>query len=226
MKNRYMRRARISERKFREVLKLHAADLPALTVADLTRLNYRTVHRIYNLLRERIVELALNELKPFAGDIEVDESYFGARRVRGKRGRGASGKTPVLGLHKRGDRVFVSVLRNCSKAELMPILRGNILSQSDIYTDGWKAYDGLVTSGFQHHRVHHHENEFARGKNHVNGIESFWSFAKYRFLKLRGIHKDKFLLHLKECEFRWNHRRHNLYLFLLNNLRQNPLSAT
>lgn len=226
MKNRYMRRARISERKFREVLKLHAADLPALTVADLTRLNYRTVHRIYNLLRERIVELALNELKPFAGDIEVDESYFGARRVRGKRGRGASGKTPVLGLHKRGDRVFVSVLRNCSKAELMPILRGNILSQSDIYTDGWKAYDGLVTSGFQHHRVHHHENEFARGKNHVNGIESFWSFAKYRFLKLRGIHKDKFLFHLKECEFRWNHRRHNLYLFLLNNLRQNPLSAT
>lgn len=226
MKNRYMRRARISERKFREVLKLHAADLPALTVADLTRLNYRTVHRIYNLLRERIVELALNELKPFAGDIEVDESYFGARRVRGKRGRGASGKTPVLGLHKRGDRVFVSVLRNCSKAELMPILRGNILSQSDIYTDGWKAYDGLVTSGFQHHRVYHHENEFARGKNHVNGIESFWSFAKYRFLKLRGIHKDKFLFHLKECEFRWNHRRHNLYLFLLNNLRQNPLSAT
>ena len=221
-----MRRARISERKFREVLKLHAVDLPALTVAELTGLNYRTVHRIYSLLRERIVELALKDIKPFAGDIEVDESYFGARRVRGKRGRGASGKTPVLGLHKRGDRVFVSVVKNCSKAELMPVLRGNILSESDVYTDGWKAYDGLVTSGFQHHRVHHHENEFVRGKNHVNGIESFWSFAKYRLLKLRGIHKDKFLLHLKECEFRWNHRRHNLYPFLLNILRQNPLSAT
>ncbi len=221
-----MKRARISERKFREVLKLYAVDLPALTVAELTRLNYRTVHRIYNLLRERVVELALKELKPFAGDIEVDESYFGARRVRGKRGRGASGKTPVLGLHKRGDQVFVSVVRNCSKQELMPILRGNVLSASDIYTDGWKAYDGLVTSGFRHHRVHHHENEFVRGKNHVNGIESFWSFSKHRFLKLHGVHKDKFLLHLKECEFRWNHRRDNLYLFLINNLRQNPLSAT
>lgn len=82
MKNRYMKRARISERKFREVLKLYAADLPALTTAKLTGLNYRTVHRIYHLLRERTVELTLNELKPFAGEIEVDESYFGARRVR------------------------------------------------------------------------------------------------------------------------------------------------
>lgn len=221
-----MKRARISERKFREVLKLYAADLPALTTAKLTGLNYRTVHRIYHLLRERTVELTLNELKPFAGEIEVDESYFGARRVRGRRGRGAGGKTPVLGLHKRGDRVFLSVVRNCSRRELMPVLRGNILSQSDIYTDGWKAYDGLVTSGFRHHRVHHHANEFVRGKNHVNGIESFWSFAKHRFLKLHGIHKHKFLFHLKECEFRWNHRRDNLYLFLLKNLRQNPLSTT
>ena len=226
MKNKYLGRARISERKFREVLKFYGADLPALTTAELTRLNYRTVHRIYSLLRERVVEIALSEVKPFAGDIEVDESYFGARRVRGKRGRGAGGKIPVLGLHKRGDRVFVSVVQNCSKQELMPILRGNVLSASDIYTDGWKAYDGLVTSGFRHHRVHHHQNEFARGKNHVNGIESFWSFAKHRLLKLHGIRKDKFLLHLKECEFRWNHRHHNLYLFLLSNLRQHPLSAT
>lgn len=172
------------------------------------------------------MELALQEMSPFAGDIEVDESYFGARRVRGKRGRGAGGKIPVLGLHKRGDRVFVSVVKNCSKQELMPILKGHVLSSSDIYTDGWMAYDGLVTNGYQHHRVHHHVNEFARGKNHVNGIESFWSFAKHRFLKLRSIRKEKFLLHLKECEWRWNHRHHKIYPILLKHLRQYPLSTT
>jgi transposase-like protein len=87
------------------------------------------------LLRERAVELTLNELKPFAGEIEVDESYFGARRVRGRRGRGASGKTPVLGLHKRGDRVFVSVVRNCSRQELMPVLRGRVDSRIKV-TEG------------------------------------------------------------------------------------------
>ena len=157
------------------------------------------------------------------GSIEVDESYFGAKRVRGKRGRGASGKIPVLGLHKRNDYVFVSVVENCSKQELMPILKGQVPEGSDVYTDGWKAYDGLVSDGYKHHRVHHSENEFARGKNHINGIESFWSYAKFRMTKLRGVRREKFLLHLKECEFRFNHRNENLYRLLLKNLRQNPL---
>jgi transposase-like protein len=210
MKNRYSKGSHVSEARFREVIRFFAADLPALTASELSGLNYRTVHRIYTLMRERLVEMAFQEIQPFAGDIEVDESYSGARRVRGKRGRGAGGKIPVLGLHKRGDRVFVSVVKNCSRQELMPILKGHVLSSSDIYTDGWKAYDGLVTNGYQHHRVHHHENQFARGKNHVNGIESFWSYAKHRLLKLRSIRKEKFLLHLKECEWRWNHRHYKI----------------
>ena len=172
------------------------------------------------------MELALEELKSLAVEIEVDESYFGARRVRGKRGRGASVKTPVLGVHKRGDRVFVRVVKNCSKQALMPILRGNVLQESDVYTDGWKACNGLVTDGYKHHRVHHHQNEFARGKNHVNGIESFWSYAKFRMTKLRGVRREKFLLHHKKCEWRWNHRGKNLYRILLSNFRKKPLSAT
>ncbi len=167
--------------------------------------------------------MAIEESKPFVGDIEVDESYFGPRRVRGKRGRGASGKIPVLGLHKRQGRVFLSVVKNCSKAELMPILQGRIVEGSDVYTDGWKAYDGLVTNGYQHHRVHHHENEFARGKNHVNVIESFWSYAKFRMAKLRGVRKEKFLIHLKESEWRFNHRSDNIYSILLKQTRHFPL---
>ena len=226
MKNRYIKGARVSEVKFREVLRYFAVDLPALTAGELSGLNYRTVHRLYELLRQRVVALALREGQEFTGEVEIDESYFGARRVRGKRGRGAAGKVPVIGLHKRGHNVYVSVVKNCSAQELWPIITGRVLEGSDIYTDGWKAYDGLVLGGYQHHRIHHHQNEFARGKNHVNGIESFWSFAKFRFLKLRGVRKDRFLLHLKECEWRFNHRRDNLYLSLLSNLRHSPLSAT
>jgi len=94
--------------------------------------------------------------------------------------------------------------------------------ESTIYTDGWKSYDGLVLNGYKHYRIHHHENEFARGKNHVNGIESFWSYTKRRLLKFNGIRKDKFLLHLKESQFRWNNRK-NIYKLLLENFREKPL---
>ena len=91
----------------------------------------------------------------------------------------------------------------------MPIIQGKILEGSTIHTDGWKAYDGLILNGYNHYRVFHHENEFARGKSHVNGIESFWSYAKRRFSKFNGLSDEKFLLHLKETECRFNYRGEN-----------------
>lgn len=63
------------------------------------------------------------------------------------------------------------------------------------------------------------KNQFARGKNQVNGIESFWSFTKLRLAKLHGIRPICFPLHLKESEWRFNHRQDNLYLLILKNLR-------
>jgi len=156
------------------------------------------------------------------GSVEIDESYFGARRIRGKRGRGASDKIPVLGILKRNGKVSVTIIDNCSRSELLPIIQGKVLSKTKIYTDGWRAYDGLITLGYKHYRIHHHEDEFARGKNHVNGIESFWSFTKRRLRKFNGIQKTKFLLHLKESEYRWN-MREAMYTELLKSLKQNPL---
>ena len=202
---------------------MFCADIPALTAGGLVGLSVQSTQRLYDRLRLRILELAVEEARPFAGEVEIDESYFGARRVRGKRGRGAGGKTPVIGLLKRGGKVFTQIVENCSKAALMPIIKGQVLSTATVYTDGWKSYDGLVLGGYKHHRIHHHQNQFARGKNHVNGIESFWSFTKLRLAKLRGIRAEYFIIHLKESEWRWNHRRVNLYLFLLKNLRSEPL---
>ena len=95
MKNRYVRHAHISEGIFRKVLKLFCADIPALTAAGLVGLSVQSTQRLYDGLRLRIMELTLKEARPFVGEVEIDESYFGARRVRGKRGRGAAGKTPV-----------------------------------------------------------------------------------------------------------------------------------
>jgi transposase len=204
-------------------LKLFCADIPALTAAGLVGLSVQSTQSLYDGLRLRILALTLAEARPFAGEVEIDESYFGPRRVRGKRGRGAGGKTPVIGLLKRGGKVFTEIVENCSKQALMPIIKGQVLSEATVYTDGWKSYDGLVLGGYKHHRIHHHQNQFARGKNHVNGIESFWSFTKLRLAKLRGIRAQYFFLHLKESEWRWNHRHDNLYLFLLKNLRSEPL---
>ena len=104
MKNKYVKHAHISEGMFRKVLKLFCADIPALTAGGLTGLSVQGTQQLYDGLRLRILDLALAEARPFTGEVEIDESYFGPRRVRGKRGRGAGGKMPVIGLLKRAAR--------------------------------------------------------------------------------------------------------------------------
>ncbi|MDR0915778.1 MAG: transposase, partial [Oscillospiraceae bacterium] len=64
-------------------------------------------------------------------------------------------------------------------------------------------------------------DEFSDGNgNHINGIESFWGFAKHRLAKFKGIPADLFERYLKETEFRFNHRGQNLYKILLKMLRE------
>ena len=223
-KNKYARRSRISERKFRELIKYYALDLTALDIARLSKLNPNTVDRYLLLIRLLIAHICEEE-SPLSGEVEVDESYFGPRRVRGKRGRGASGKTPVFGIFLRGGRVYTRIVPDCSKASLQKVIRGKVDIASVIHSDGWAGYDGLVDLGYKkHYRVRHGKNEFARGKSHINGIESFWSYAKHRLAKFHGITSEMFYLHLKECEFRFNHRNDNLYAILLDLLRNSPLN--
>ena len=222
MRNRYLKKSHISEAKFRAILHCFCLDLTATNTALLTDISRNSINRIYTALRCLIATLCIN-LPASSGEFELDESYFGAKHVRGKQGRGAAGKTPVFGLLKRDGRVLVEIVQNCSKAQLMPIIKGHILEGSTIHTDGWKAYDGLILNGYDHHRVYHSHDEFARGKCHVNGIESFWSFAKRRMAKFNGLTDEKFILHLKECEFRFNTDKENMYKTLISIIRQNPL---
>jgi transposase-like protein len=223
-KNKYINRSRVTEAKFRELVKFFSLDLSAQQIAILTKLNRNTVNRYLKLIRKRIAELCESET-PFIGEIEVDESYFGAKRVRGKRGRGAAGKTPVFGILQRKEKVYTEIVPDCAKATLQGIIRGRVSPESVIHSDKWRGYNGLVDLGYKkHYRVHHGTNEFARGKNHINGIESFWSFAKNRLIKFHGVQRDTFYLHLKECEFRFNYRNENLYYLLLKLFRERPLN--
>jgi transposase len=227
MSNKYIYHSKISEKKFREIIRYFSHDIEATKIASLTGISRPTINKILKAVRKRIAVFCESESPFETGEIEIDESYFGARRVRGIRGRGARGKHIVFGLIKRGGNVYTQVVTNCSAAELLPIIRKRVAEESVVYTDGFKTYDGLVDLGYKkHHRIKHGQNEFAHGTNHINGIENFWAIAKTRLAKFRGIHKSTFYLHLKECEFRFNLRNDNLYLMLLKIIRDNPLKLS
>jgi transposase-like protein len=216
------KKAHICRAKQRELVKLFAADLTAAQAAAVSGLNINTTERYWRLFRCALVRQCAAMAKQ-SGIVEVDESYFGAKRVKGKRGRGAYGKTIVFGLFKRGGNVYTQIVPDCSKATLQAVIRGKVSLESVINSDGWRGYDGLVDIGFEKHlRVEHGRNEFARGGVHINGIESFWAFAKTRLVKFRGISKPSFLLHLKESEWRFNHRSCHIYKSLLKLFKSQP----
>ena len=236
MKNKYINHTKISEEKFRQILNLFCIDIEASKVAEITQISRQTINRIFLLIRKRIQQIQ-GEFTVFSDEnIEVDESYFGAKRVRGKRGRGAGDKTKVFGMLKRQGKVYVQVVENCSAKELLPIILEHSKTDARIFSDGWKSYDGLVDFGYKkHYRVKHCQEEYAAKNieisgekmlgvnNHINGIENFWGLCKVRLSRFRGIKKSHFLLHLKECEFRYNNRDQDLYKILLKNFRQMPL---
>jgi len=112
----------------------------------------------------------------------------------------------------------------CRSRTLQSIIRGRVVPQSVIHSDGWRGYGGLVDVGYdKHFRVNHSSNQFADGNNYINGIESFWSAAKRRLQKFNGVSRKTFYLHLKECEYRFNNRKQNLFRLLLKLLENNPL---
>ena len=127
-----------------------ALDFTASDVAKLTGLTRKTTTSIFLRLRERVAE-ECERRSPFGGELEVDESYFGARRVRGKRGRGASGKTIVFGIFKRNGRVYTEVVPDCRSRALPAVIRGRVELDAVVHSDGWRGYDGLVDVGYAKH---------------------------------------------------------------------------
>lgn len=210
----YERKSRLSPQKRARLIEHFIAGTTARAAAQLVGVNKNTAATFFTRLR-RVIADEMEKASPFAGEVEVDESYFGGVR-KGKRGRGAAGKVPVFGLLKRGGRVYTVMIPNTRSTTLLPIMERMILPDSVVYSDAFKSYDALDVSDFHHVRINHSER-FADRQNHINGIENFWNQAKRHLRRFNGIPKDSFFLFLKECEWRFNGGDHKM---LLNQLKK------
>ncbi len=207
------RKSRLSNAVQRALIVQFVAGTPARTAAPLVGVNRHTATLFYHKLREVIAWRLAQETPFFDGRVEVDESYFGGVR-KGKRGRGAAGKSVVFGLLKRDGKVHTTMLANTTSKTLVGLIRAHVQPDSIVYTDSYRSYDRLDVSEFRHHRINHRKR-FAKRHNHINGIENFWNQAKRHLRRYNGIPKAHFHLFLKECEWRFNYRPAGQLLRLL-----------
>ena len=207
-----MRKSRLSQYKQNKLIELFVAGVTDRTAAELANINKSTAAYYFHRLRLLICQNS-SHLEMFDGEVEAAESYFGGHR-KGKRGRGAAGKTAVFGLLKRNGKVYTVAVPNTQTATLLPIIREQVTPDSIVYTDCYKSYDVLDVSEFNHFRINHHTH-FAEKQNHINGIENFWSQAKRHLRKFNGIPKEHFELYLKECEWRFNNSEIKVQISIL-----------
>ena len=199
--------SKLSDYKIKKILKCFCSDIDATKTAEILSLNRKTINHYFRIFREVIFEKQQQDLSLFFGEVELDEAYFGAKRLRGvnmhqKRGRG-TWKQAVFGVFERDGGVYTELIPNAKSETLRKVIRGKVSLESILFTDGWRGYSGLLDMGFEKHfRIDKSKSFSNQNGVHINGIESFWSFTKRRLAKFNGV-KSTFILHLKECEFRW-----------------------
>jgi transposase len=204
---------KISASKWLMLIKLFELSVSARKASDEMGISYKTTLKAYDILRKAIAEELSKRDEIMKGEIKLDESYFGGKR-KGKRGRGAAGKTIVFGILERKGTVSVEIVKNVTAETLMNETVKKVRRGSIVYTDKWRGYDSLMFSGYKHLNIDH-RYKFKDGKVYINGVEGFWSFAKERLIKYHGISKHKFILYLKEMEWRYNNRNDDLFEMLV-----------
>lgn len=198
----------------------------ATCAAMRARVNKNTATFWYRHWREAIYAHTARAPR-FLGTVEMDQKQFGGRGskrlraylarlkkilpyadfMRKARVARSEHKITTFGILERDtQRVYVHRIKREDKRTLMPIIRLVVTEGSTIYTDKWRGFTDLGIDGYTHHAINHSEEYVDLQGHHANTIESFWSFADRRLKKFNGIHMTTLPLHLKECEFRWNHR--------------------
>ena len=225
------RAPRISARKRNVLMNCFLSDLVAYCDCDRgdrcaarrARVSPKTANLHYRHFRE-LIYMSLRKAPRLFGEVEMDQKEFGGRGskrmkkylkmlqkklpyneyMEKARLAHAEHKIKVLGILQRGGNVYTHIIKREDKRTLIPIVRLVVEQGSSVYTDRWRGFSGLGLDGYRHASVDHSVEYKSRQGVHINGIESFWSFAQRRLAKFNGLHATTFPLHIKECEWRYN----------------------
>lgn len=237
----YTRNPYISAKQLRTLTKCFALDTTATSAGELAKVNRVTANHFYRHCRE-IIYMTTRLAPRLFGEVEMDQSEFGGRgrkRMQALLKRYAKvmphseymekaklirkeHKVMVFGILQRGGAVYTHVIKRADRDTLQPIVRLVVEQGSTVLTDKWRAFDELGLDGYTHKNINHSESYSDKQGVHINGIESFWSFAKRRIAKFNGIARTTLILHIKECEWRYNNKNIESALKALLSQHQNP----
>jgi transposase-like protein len=165
---------------------------------------------------KEIRKLMSENVNSLTGQVEVDETYFGGRH-RGKRGRGALGKSIAIGIVERNGNAIARVVPNVKAKTLLPMIEAKVAKEGKtiVFTDELPSYNKVERLGYGHEIVQHAAKQYVRGIAHVNTVEALWSTIKRG---IDGVNHSVSPLYLQSYldsyVYRYNHRKDEIPIFL------------
>jgi transposase len=208
MKNRMLKGAHLSERKCREILHYFCEDLTATQIAAITGVSRVTVNAYLKLIRTRLAQFCEDAFPPH---------HLPENVVSLKGSLSGLPKTSYFGFTRYNGHVYATGLENITKEHLL----------------NWqKQYNGQpgsemqsiqAVADFNNWRLYRRDMLAAGATTNGDEISGFWGLTRNRLMKFRGVNRNTLYLHIKECEFRYNHRNENMQAKLLQLINKHPL---
>ena len=172
---------------------------------------YKTAWRMFRQIRSLLGE----DIEKLGDEVEVDETYIGGKR-KGKRGRGATGKSKVVGAAQRNGKVVAKVIPDVKRHTLVPFVTHRVARNAALYTDEFPSYDYMAGFGYDHKRIKHRLKVYVSGNIHTNTIEGFWSLVKRGITGVYHSVSPQYLQsYVNEYAFRYNYRKAETPMFKL-----------
>ena len=224
MKNKYVKRAKISEAKFCNIIKYFTLELDAQMIAALMSLNRNTVNRYIGRIRSRIVDICETQAHQRKAAPPGDGDHGQGSPLLAYRKTDETG-LPVFAIRSRHAHIYTMLLANGTHRRLRRLVQSREFSGTPGIPKEWRRYDGIVDlNGRCHYRLGSLSSRDDTGLPFMDHIEAFLEFARKRLTSFHLNGDDHFYLDLKECEFRFNNRDADLYKLLLKRFRETPLA--
>jgi len=183
---------------------------------------YKTAWRMFKQIRMLMNDTSSD---PLDGTVEVDETFVGGKGKNRKSTwvQGIEGKEKeiLMGMVKRGGKVYIKHIPNTGKWTLLKQIQEHISPKARIFTDEWRGYIQLSYKGYGHDSVNHSATEYVRGEVHTQNIDNVWSHLKRGIFGVYRIVSAKYLqAYADEYAFRYNNRKFDGTMFdiLLNQI--------
>ncbi|CAL1521389.1 IS1595 family transposase [Chitinophaga sp. MM2321] len=232
MKNKYLKGAHLSERKFKEILRLFADDLTATQIANISGVSRVTINSYLKKLRHQIARCC-ETLHPVPAPVIAYDS----RQENSQPDHGSDTlvavkpeverlvKPVIFGICRLPDRLYTEILPDVTRSMIHAATRGRSVLETLGATERLRGFNGVVDLGqYRLYRLGSSITDTLNGSPLMDDVDAFWALTKHRLAKFKGLNRNTAYLHLKECEYRFNNRNEDLYGVLLELLKTYPLT--